>query len=286
MTGIEDLAALQRNGSGPARYAVAVDAKGKIVLPDPPEHDDPAGCCAWLTSVLRLAPQHPVTGAVHQGLSGPEGHVEIRRAAAPPIRFEPAGMVGSARRMVPYLQWQLQPSDGEPYGFGDGHCRRIAHVLHLLCGVYESATAEQVAGGVVGTFLQGAMPAPEDVTTYGTSAQRYEAAICLRRQIDEITGRAIGPPRYLIDERTDELVIGVGDLLDAARRHIGSSIPNGWLDAHMRALGWTRIRLDGHAIPGRGGRSGPHVRLDAYRGRLVIDDDTPETVEGEGSVTT
>ena len=77
----------------------------------------------------RLDPVHPVTGAVHQGLRGAEGHVEIRRAGAPSIRFEPAGAINTTRRLMPILAWQLQPTDGEPYGFKDEHARRIAHVL-------------------------------------------------------------------------------------------------------------------------------------------------------------
>jgi hypothetical protein len=88
--------------------------------------------------------------------------------------------------------------------------------------------------------------------------------------------RPSGGPRYLIDAKTEELVIGVADLADAARGHTGSSLRRGWLDARMDGLGWRRIRLDGHALSGREGRKGPHAGVSAYRGHLSAD----------GSVTT
>jgi hypothetical protein len=80
--------------------------------------------------------------------------------------------------------------------------------------------------------------------------------VALRRAVDEQTGRAIGPARYLIDANTGEYVIAVSDLNEAARRHVGSSIPRGWLPGRMDAMGWRRVTLDGHALPGRDGRSG------------------------------
>jgi hypothetical protein len=244
------------------------------VLPDVPAHDDIAGLCAWLTAVLRLGMEHPVTGAVHQGLRGAEGHVEVRRAGAPSIRFEPAGAIGTSRRMLSTLGWQLQPTDSEPYGFRDEHCRRIAHVLRLLCGAVAEATEVQETAGIVGTFLGGAV-AVEEYTVYGTGAQRYEAAMALQRDLDANTGRPLGPPRYLIDSNTGELVIRTSDLQDAARRHVGSSLARGWLDARMDSLGWERHTLDGHALDGRAGRHSHHARSVVYCGHLP-------TVGGEG----
>ena len=43
---------------------------------------------------VQLDPEHPITGGARQGLAGPEGHVELCRAGAPPIRFEPAARIG------------------------------------------------------------------------------------------------------------------------------------------------------------------------------------------------
>jgi hypothetical protein len=264
------LAAL--NGGPPAQHAhyevTFTDGKPpKLLLPDVPAHDDPVALCAWTTCVLRLDPEHPVTGAEHQGLRGAEGHVEIRRAGAPSIRFEPAGAINTTRRLMPILAWQLQPTDGEPYGFKDEHARRIAHVLRLLCGASADLTEAQETTGIIGTYLNGAV-AIEGHTTYGSTAQRYEAATALQRDIDDLTGQPRGPARYLLDTNTGEIVIRVGDLQAAARVHTGSGLPRGWLDARMRALGWARRVLEGHAIDGRAGRTGPHARTGIYRGHL------------------
>jgi len=266
------------NGNGRASYAITfTDSKPpKMVLPDVPAHDDPTGLAAWLTGVLQLDPAHPVVRAVHEGLRGPEGHVEIRRARAAPIRFEPAAAMNSARRFLPVLAWQLLPTDGEPPGFRDEHCRRIAHVVRLLCGVSTGVREADETAGIVGVFLAAAT-ALEGHTTYGTGAQRYEAATALQRAVDDQTGRPLGPARYLIDLNTGELVIRAGDLQAAARAFVGSSLPRGWLDARLANLGWQRLTLDGHALAGREGRGGPHARTVIYRGHL-----TPE----EGSVTT
>ena len=97
---------------GPLRGQVVTDDKmPKLVLPRIPDHEDTAGLCAWLTSVFRLDPSHPVIGAIHQGLRGPDGQVEVRRAGEPSIRFEPAGSVSTSRRLLTQLGWQLQPRD-------------------------------------------------------------------------------------------------------------------------------------------------------------------------------
>jgi hypothetical protein len=249
------------------------------VLPDVPGHDDQAGQCAWLSAVLRLDPAHPVTGAVHEGLRGAEGHVVLRRAGAPDIRFEPASTLSTSRRLRPALTWQLQPTDGEPYGLKDDHCNRVAHVARLLCGACAAPNEAAETAAIVGTFLSDAIVI-EGCTTYGDGAARYEALQGLRCRIDEQTGRTLGQLHALIDSATGEYVIRVGDLQAAARRHLGNSVPHGWLDARMENLGWARVSLQGWEQSGRMGRRGPHLRAGVYRGHLVPDD------ESEGAVNT
>jgi hypothetical protein len=171
----------------------------------------------------------------------------------------------------------MLPSDGAIHALNTGHCRDIAYVVRMLCGITASLTATQEADGIVSTFLQAAQ-AVEGRTTYGTSGERYEAAVGVRRDVEEITGRSIGPSRYLIDSNTGEYVIAVSDLQDAARRFVGSSLPHGWLDGRMETLGWARITIEGWSLPGRDGRKGPHARVNAYRGVLT----SPSQDEPEG----
>ena len=257
------------NGHVPGYAVTFTDTKPpKLVLPEVPAHDDLSGLCAWITPVFRFDPNHPAIGAAHQGQRGPDGHVVIQRAGADSIRFEPASAVNTVRRLHPALSWQLLPTDGEPYGFRDEHARRIAYVLRLLCGMSTGKTEEQETAGIIGTFLSGATPV-EGHTTYGTSPQRCEAARALQRPFDDISGRPIGPARYLIDENTGELAIRISDLQAAGRVHVGSSLPRGWLDARMEALGWSRVGISGYSVPGREGRrSGTHARCELYRGHL------------------
>jgi hypothetical protein len=255
---------------------VTYDEKGRLVLPATPGLDDHAGLCTWLTAVLALDTTHPITGGERQGHAGPDGHVELRRAGAPSLRFEPAAQINSPNRLHDALSWWMLPSDGAVPAFKGDHCRQIAHVVRMLCGFAGTLSATQEAAGIVATYI-GAAQRVEGHTTYGTSGQRYEAAAALQRALDESTGRPIGPQRYLIDVNTGELVIRVADLAGAARLHVGSSLPRGFLDARMQALGWTRTRLDGHALEGRAGRAGPHARADVYRGHLPHDDDASVT---------
>jgi hypothetical protein len=255
---------------------VTHDEKGRLVLPATPALDDPAGLCTWLTAVFALDPKHPITGGERQGHAGPDGHVELRRAGAPSLRFEPAAQINSPNRLHDALAWWMLPSDGAVRPFKAEHCRQIAHVVRMLCGLAGMLSATQEAAGIVATYL-GAAHRLEGHTTYGTTGQRYEAAVALQRTLDETSGRPMGPPRYLIDANTGEIAIRVADLAGAARMHVGSSLPRGFLDARMQALGWTRMRLDGHAISGRGGRVGPHARADVYRGHLPHDGDEDVT---------
>lgn len=255
------------------------DKTPKLVLPVVPEHDDLPGLLAWLTTVLALDPAHPVTDVRHEGQRGPDGHVHITRAGAGSIRFEPARAISTARQMLPALIFQRHPSDGEPYGFRDQDCRTIAHVITKACGVCAAPDEAQEAAAIVGTFTFRAEPV-EGFTTYGTTAQRYEAAEELRSGFDAYEDRRGGHSRYLVDDHTGEIVIRVSDLQVAAREHTGSSVRHGWLDARIDHLGWARVRLEGRALPGREGRTGPHLRCDVYRGHLPSDD------ADEGSVTT
>jgi hypothetical protein len=265
------------NGGEPRAHqpqaGVMFDEKGKLILPPAPTSADPAALAAWLTEVFGLNRAHPIIAGAHEGLRGANGHVVLTRLDAPPLRFEPASRINTPMRLIEDLTWQRTPTDEPVYALKGEHCRVIAHVVRQLCGASRGMTDAQETTGIVGTFLQIAAAADGAFTTYGTSQQRYEAAQALRRGVDEITGRPLAEPNYLVDENTGELVIAVSELSDAARRHVGSSLPRGWLDARMTNLGWERIRLDGHAQPGREGRSGHHATVNAYRGHLPAADD-------------
>jgi hypothetical protein len=258
------------NGAGPTKapvdYTVEIDAKGKLVLPAVPELEDVAGHCAWLTAVFALDPAHPITGGRRFGIHGPLGHAELSRREASRINFEPVTQINTPTKLIEALTWAAIPSDSAVPALKGEHCRQIAHVVKMLCGMRETLTQEQETTGIIGTFLQGALITEEAVTSYGNSGQRYEAAVALRRDLP------YGPPRYAIDFNTGELLIGVGDLAEAARRHLGSRVPRGWLEARMESLGWRKITLEGHALPGRSGRTGPHARIGAYRGFLTTGD--------------
>lgn len=254
---------------------VTFDAKGKLQLPEVPAHDDQVGHCSWLSAVFNLDADHRITGGVREGLRGPDGHVVLTRVGAAPIRFEPAASINNPTRLIEKLSWQKLPTDGPCHALRAEHCRHISHVVVMLCGTHETISDAQEAEGVVSDVLSAGEPV-EGRTTYGTSGQRYEAAVALRRAADELTGRKVGPCRYLIDANTGELVIAVSDLQEAARRHVGSSLPHGWVDGRMATLGWARITLDGHEQSGRSGRSGPHTRIFAYRGLLPAANDGQE----------
>ena len=274
MDGLEQLAAVQaaRNGHRP-EYAPSFDDKGKLRLPAKPQHDDVDGLCRWLTGVFNLDPKHPVTDGERQGLHGPEGHVELRRAGAPPLRFEPVTRLSNPTRLREVLEGCSLHTDGEVPGFKAEHTYAVAHVVRMLCGHFERLSAEAETLGIVDDLLLEAIPV-DGHTTYGTSGQRYEAAAALRSSYDE-------PVNYLVDTNTGELVVRVSDLGVVARRQLGS-LPRGWLDGRMRGIGWERVVLDGHALPGRGGRTGPHARTKVYRGHVPAEDgveaeDVPQT---------
>lgn len=255
-----------RSGAGPAVEMTITD-KGKLALPPVPIETDVAGHCAWLTCVFNLNLLNPITGGHWQGVRGPDGQIALHRADAPDIRFDPARAMNTAKQLTESFVGRKHTGDGMLHAFTVEHCRRISYVVQCLCDTSGAQTEQEEATGIIGTFMQGAT-AVDGHTTYGTAAQRYEAAFALRREVDDKTGRPAGPMRYVIDLNTGELVIAVGDLADAARRHVGSSLPRGWLDGRMANLGWDRARLDGHAKPGRAGRSSPHATVNVYRGHL------------------
>ncbi len=253
-------------------YQVTFDGKGKPQLPPLPAHDDQLGLCSWVTAVFNLDTGRPITSGVREGLRGPDGHVKLDRRNAPALRFEPAARINQPARLIETLSWQTLPTDGAVHALTAAHCREISYVVRMLCGISHTITEAQEAEGIVSDFLSAAERI-EGCTTYGTQAQRFEAAISLRRAIDEVTGRKLGVARYLVDGDTGEIVMAVGDLQETARRHVGSTLPRGWLDGRMADLGWTRITLDGHLEPGRSGRRTAHARIFAYRGHLPGRDD-------------
>ena len=272
----EQMAGTNHRGD-PNRLRVLFDDKGNLLLPEIPDHDDVAGLCAWLTVVFNLNAAHPITSGKREGLRGPEGHVVLARAGAHAIRFEPATKINAPTKLIETLSWMMLDTDGAVLPLKGEHCRQISHVVRMLCGATETLTAEQEAEGIIGTLMHEAI-AVEGRSTYGTPGQRYEAAIGLRRAVDEVTGRPTGPRRYLIDQNTGEMVIAVSDLQDAARRHTGSSLPHGWLDGRMEALAWARIELQGYGQAEQAGRRGPHARINAYRGLLRPGQEDENTV--------
>lgn len=260
--------ASSRNGPRPEGYQVLFDDKGKLLLPEIPSVEDTPGLCKWLTSAFNLDPAHPITGGIHEGLRGPDGHVVLNRVDAVAIRFEPASKINTPARLIETLSWWKLPTDGMIHPLKADHCRQISHVARMLCGAHRGMTEAQEADAIVAEHMHRSEPV-EGHTTYGGTGQRYEAAMALRRVVDDVTGRPVGSARYLIDFNTGELVVAVSDLADAARRHVGSSLPRGWLDARMETLGWSRVTLQGYGQPGRAGRQGPHARINAYRGHLL-----------------
>lgn len=229
----------------------------KPILPTPPGYEDDHGQSLWVTSVLNLDRSHPVVSAVHQGLSGALGHIVLQRLEAPEIRFEPASKISTAQKMADELVWQLLPTDGEPYPWTNNQAVTIARVVRLLCGTEKGSTTTQETEHIVSTYLDAAIP--HEGHTHQTSAQRAEMAVSMRGED--------GQRHYGIDLDTGEMLIRVGDLQRMAREIIGGGISYGWLDARMDAVGWQRVRLEGHRLGNGGpGHRGEHVRADVYRG--------------------
>jgi len=250
----------------------------RLVLPATPALDDTAGLCAWLTCVFNLHAAHPITTGRHEGLRGPDGHAVLDRRGAAPLRFEPQSKINTPARLIEVLSWQTGPTDGAIHALKGDHCRQIAHVVRMLCGATKAITDEEETNALVLVFLAEAI-VQEGFTLYGTTEQRYEAATALQRELDEHTGRPRGIATYLIDHNTGEHVMRAQDLGESVRRQLGSGLPRGFIDGRMAGIGWTKAALDGHALAGRAGRTGPHARCNVYRGLLAAADD-------DGSVTT
>ncbi len=261
-------------------YRVLLDDKGKLVLPSTPAADDIAGLCRWLTAVFNRDPAHPIVAGHWQGLAGPMGHVELERRGAPSIRFEPVKAINTPARLVETLSWQRVQTDGELYAYKTEHCRQIAWVVGSLCSSTSAETEREETIDIITAFLAGAV-AVEGFTTHGTSGQRYEAVEALKRGTDDYLGRPMGPYKYLIDAGTGELVIAASDLEASARAQLGLSLDRGWLRARIEAIGWQRIELQGYALAGRTGRTGPHARRLAVRG--LVPREEPELFTEEGA---
>lgn len=238
----------------------------KLVLPPLPDHTDEPRQCAWLTGALRLDAAHPITGGKHSG-NGASGRVDLYRRDAPTLEFEPAGLLNKADTLAMTLAWQMLSTDRQPIGLTNEHASRIAFVVHRLCGQARVFDAAEETFGLLGSLMLKAMPV-EGHTLHGTVPQRYEAATALHRDLDEHSGRPIGPPRYLIDARSGEVIIGVSELRAAAREYMAGPLKHGWLDARMCHIGWRRVTLDAFAETGREGRRSAHVRFDVYRGTI------------------
>lgn len=264
------------NGGAPATPsaapAVTFGQKGELILPAVPGAQDTAGLAAWLTCVYNLDPGHPIVGGAREGLRGAAGHAVLVRRGAPDMRHEPVSRVNNPPRLVEDIAWQTTPSDGAVHAFKAGHCRDIALAIRRLCGTTRALSDKAETASLVAAALDETV-AVEGHTTFGTSGERYEAASALQRDLDDHTGRPIGPPRHLIDRNTGEVVIRVRDLAESVRRQLGSSLSRGWLDGRLDGLGWARVELQGFALPGRTGRTGPHARCDVFRGVLTRRDD-------------
>src|SRR4051812_14123725 len=82
-------------------YAVKVE-KGRAQLPEAP---DSRTRLAWLTVVLALDRNHPVTGGRHLGARGGGGIVELNRLSAPTLEFDPASVISNGQKLREALTW-------------------------------------------------------------------------------------------------------------------------------------------------------------------------------------
>lgn len=247
---------------------VEKDGKGKPTLPPRPARRDLLAQADWLTVVLRLDTAHPITRGTYAGLALGRGHVKLDRLDAPSLHIKPASLLNDGKALNAALVWQLLPTDGELYRWGD-NAITIAQVVGWFCDASAKITSDQETRQILTTYLDASDPV-EGHTTYGTTGQRYDAAVALRP--DKSDGRE-GRTKYLIDKGGDggaEFVIRVSDLAKAARGVLGSSIERGWLDGQVEEFGdpnWVRVELQGQSIKGREGRAvGQHTGVDVYRG--------------------
>jgi hypothetical protein len=232
-------------------------------LPQVPDLGATAELCAWLTTVFGLDPSKPIVGGERKGLRGPEGRIELYRAGAPTLPFEPARTVNQPPRLIEAVSNYAVPTDGKVPPIRAAHCADIVLAIRRLCGESQQLSDDEETLGIIGAFLAGDVEPVAGYTTYGDGVQRYEAAVALGHRREAHTGRPYGTARFLVDANTGELVIGIGDLAAAARRHLGVSLKHGWLDGRMESAGWQRLIIEGWEEPGhRGG----HRKFQAYRG--------------------
>jgi len=255
--GIEQLAELRARSNG------TVDDKGKLTLPPKPDAGDRDGLCVWLTGVLGLTPEHPVVAGRRFG--GANGSAVLERRGTRDIHFNPYSRLTNAARFRETICGQLRDRDGQLPGFKNEHLHQIEHVVRMLAAGFEAEDDAAVTDGIISTFLHDAERAEEGHTTYGTSQERYAAAVALRPG-----GDFARMPRYLVDRDTGEYVVRVSDMAYAARRHTGNTMPSDVLDARIAEYGWERVQLRGWEKSGRAGRAdGGHARVSVYRGHLV-----------------
>ena len=217
-----------------ARFAIKVD-KGKPQLPELPTHDDLAGQRDFLTAVLHLDGDHPITGGTHSGLAGGQGHITLDRFDAAPLEFKPASRIAKGDSLGADLVWQLEQTDDAPYSWSNHQAVKIARVVHWLCDASKAITSRQQTAQILADYIDAA----DEVrgNTYGTPGERYDAAVALRPELDEKYGR-VKVRHYLVDTTEPEIAIRVSDLAQIARTVRGSSIPHGWLDAQTEEFGW------------------------------------------------
>lgn len=257
----------------------------KMVLPKYPKHDDIAGHCAWLTCSYNLDHKHPIIDGHWYGPRGSRGLVVLERKGAPDLRFEPAGIMHTASRMVAELCGHKIPTDGPTLGYQAEHCNQIADVVGMLTKRTADQDQASTTTGAIGAYLALALP-QTGYTTYSNAAgAKFKAAEALgdttyddqRRErrphylIDAQTGHRADENGEVVDQdQLPELVVPVNGLLKVAREHTGDTVRVETLNAWMAEIGWQRITVRGWRTSGRVGRSEPgaHARIYAYRGRI------------------
>jgi hypothetical protein len=257
------------------RYKVTgTDAKPD--LPDVPSASDAPDQCGWMTSVLNLDPVHPIIGGHHRGEEGGRGHIELPRLECEPVWFKPASHLQTGKTLRGDLRWCLTPSDGMPYHWTDWQAERIATVVHWLCGRSAVITAREQTKLILTAYIEAAGEVAGN--TYGGSAERYEAAVLLRPELDN-WGKVV-TLRYLIDLHGPEpmIAIRVSDLAGVARKVLGRGLERGELEAEMEAFGWEEVPIQGYSVDGRAGRvRGTHAACHIYRGPVASLYEQPPT---------
>jgi hypothetical protein len=253
---------------------------GGLFLPPLPDAGDAAALCQWCTVTFALDRGHPITGGRREGEHGTSSVVVLERLEAPEIRLDPFTRVCTPARLHEALVACAIATDGTTPRFKTEHCTAIATAVRRLADARAARTAAERADRIITAAIEDADGIHGHTTYAETSGQRYEAAVALRRPLDESTGRPFGRERYLIDSQTGEHVIRVSTLELVANRALGSSLRRGELDSLMAAVGWQHVTIDGHQLPGRAGRQGPHARCKAWRGHLPGGDE-PDAEEGD-----